>query len=722
MKIVLASIMKLVFLMVAALSGHAMSAASDSTRHRGVAAIKKVIQMLADMQAKSKKEKADEQVAFAEFNQWCKMETAKLEKSVKVSKAEIGELGTAIDKLKSEAKTLGEDVHKLQNQVAKHDADMKARKNTRAKEHAEYKEQSTDYAESVSALGRAIEVMSKQDYDRTGASAALLQVSSSSRVPQKTKDLIAAFLGYADDSEDDGFGDYAAPEANAYEFQSGSIVNVLKSLLDEFRAQKDKCAKEEANAKHAHDMVITDLTDAVSNAEKDASEKSSIKSKKEVKAAQNKKQQKSTQSVLAEDETTLKETQAECTEKKLSYEDKQQLRADEIEAISKAISIMSSSDVSSFIEQAAIVGQQLRASSFAQLRRTETAAQGRRHDVREFITKESKRLHSRSLSLLSQTLEADPFAKVKEMIRSMMEKLMKAATADAEKNGFCETEMGKSTITRTGLTEEIDSLTASIEDAKSTILSLSEDTAALSKSMADLRASMVESTKLRTDESKRNKETVADAEAAVTACAAATAVLKDFYEKASEATALVQGGGTMGERVSRRGIKMGSDDWDALGTAGGAPAPSGGHKAGTDTFGAVYNGNQDGATGVLAMIDVISSDFSNLVADTKSAEAEGIKTFEDFMVESKRNLAVKSRKVELNDADKAAAAKKLAEDSKDVRSNEDELAAAERYYEKLVSQCVAKGTSYEDRKAEREQEIQSLKEALKMLSTDADGI
>ena len=46
-----------------------------------------------------------------------------------------------------------------------------------------------------------------------------------------------------------------------------------------------------------------------------------------------------------------------------------------------------------------------------------------------------------------------------------------------------------------------------------------------------------------------------------------------------------------------------------------------------------YQGNQDGATGVLAMIDVIRSDFANLAADTKSGEEASLTSYDEFIVD-----------------------------------------------------------------------------------------
>merc|ERR1719258_623567 len=115
------------------------------------------------------------------------------------------------------------------------------------------------------------------------------------------------------------------------------------------------------------------------------------------------------------------------------------------------------------------------------------------------------------------------------------------------------------------------------------------------------------------------------------------------------------------------------------------------------------------------MLEVILSDFANLEADTKAAEASAQTAYEGFFVESKKTKAMKSKKIEMDNADKAAAELKLQEDTKDLKGTQDELLAADRYYEKLVPQCIDQGQTWEERVAARESEIASLKEALKIL-------
>merc|ERR1719261_1249911 len=131
-----------------------------------------------------------------------------------------------------------------------------------------------------------------------------------------------------------------APEANAYEFQSSGVIDMLKKLKDEFRTKLAECQKEEMNSAHAFNMQVEDLKDSVENSNSDIEEKTTQKARKQEKAALDKKELASTTASKAEDESTLSDAKTECAEKSLSFDEKQQLRTEEIEAIQQAIKIL----------------------------------------------------------------------------------------------------------------------------------------------------------------------------------------------------------------------------------------------------------------------------------------------------------------------------------------------------------------------------------------------
>jgi len=691
------------------MASSALDAATQSAR--SIAGVQKVINMLEDMSATAKKEKNDEEIAFGKFTVWCKQETASLKREIKQNGETIALLEAQIDKLTQDVAALGEAIEKLDANVAKYNADVKSETAQREKDHAAFLEEETDYSESVDALDRAIAVLSKQDYDRP----ALVQLSEDDRLPIKAKSVVLALLGVSNEKADPM--DYEAPEANAYEFQSGGIVELLKKLLAEFTAKLGQCQKEEMNSKHAYDMVIADLTDAIENSEKEIEDKTELKHQKTEEAAQDKKQLAATVADKAENEKLLKTTETECAEKKLSFAEKQKLRTEELEAIAKAIEILSSDEVSGNAEKYLALTQSRVSVSLVQ---AGSRNQGVRRRIHDFLAAEGSRKHSRGLTLLAEQISADPFAKVKKLIDDMITRLLQEAEEDAKHEGFCDKEMGKSKITRNKLTEDIDSLEAAIEKGKATIQTLADDTATLMQEVEDLTKSMGEATELRESEKETNKVTVKDAQAAQKAVAAATAVLKDFYEKAATATALVQAKTPNPRQWGlKTGVKMGTDEWNALADPNFKGKVDTGHKEEMQTFGETYEGQQDEAQyGILALLEVIQSDFANLEADTSAAEAANQKAYEEFMTESKKNKSVKAKKIEMNTSDKATAEATLQEDIADLKSTQDELLAAERYYKKLVPQCIDQGMTWDERVKARESEIASLKQALEILSQE----
>jgi len=618
--------------------------------------------------------------------------------------ASIGELGVQV-------KALSSDITALNTNQVTFEADKKKTEEQRVKDHEAYLAESRDYEESIDALDRAINVLQQQSYDRpASASSALLQLSQNALLPENAKQMITGFLGLMTDDSDAS----KAPEANAYEFQSGGIIDVLKKLKTEFAEKLAQSQKEEINSKHAADMVIMDLEHSIEAATTDASEKSALKEEKSRDAALYKKQLGEVTADKKSDEDLLSERKTECVEKGFSFKEKQVLRAEEIEALAKAIEILKKADLGSVIFSQGSAKK--RGAALVQLYgrgRGGSDSEGVNKKVREFLKAQAQKLHSSNLNLLAEKIAEDPFAKVKTMIKDMIKKLYAEANTDAKKEGFCDTEVGQSKITRAKLTEQVDRLKAEVSEMETTIAMLSEDTSTLSQEIADLVASMAEATELRKKEKSQNAATVEDAKAAAKAVTAALAVLKDFYAKASTATGLVQM-----DSKAEQPVQMGTDEWDSLANPNFKGVVDKGHKKGMQTFGEVYKGQQEEAGGVLAMIEVILSDLNVLKAETEAAESAAAKEYASFMTESKRAKAQKSKSVELKGSDSTETKSQLQDTIADLKATEDQLLAAERYYSNLEPQCFDKGMTFDERTAARQSEIQSLKEALALLNGD----
>merc|ERR1719310_1199492 len=116
------------------------------------------------------------------------------------------------------------------------------------------------------------------------------------------------------------------------------------------------------------------------------------------------------------------------------------------------------------------------------------------------------------------------------------------------------------------------------------------------------------------------------------------------------------------------------------------------------------------------MLEVIESDFARLEAETTTAEDSAQKQYDEFMTDSEVDKTQKTSDIEHNTKKKQDQSQSLEEKQADLEGTQKELDAALDYYEKLKPSCVDSGESFEDRVKRREEEIQSLQEALQILN------
>ncbi|CAE7837188.1 unnamed protein product [Symbiodinium microadriaticum] len=101
-----------------------------------------------------------------------------------------------------------------------------------------------------------------------------------------------------------------------------------------------------------------------------------------------------------------------------------------------------------------------------------------------------------------------------------------------------------------------------------------------------------------------------------------------------------------------------------------------------------YTGMQKAKGGVVAMLEVIESDFSRMEAEATASEAASKKEFESFVEESKITKAEKSKEVEHKTSSKQQKKSELITLQADLQGTEKELDAAEVYFEKLKPDCL----------------------------------
>jgi len=624
-----------------------------------VTPVQKVLQLLQGMVEEGKQERKDEQVAYAHQKAWCLDTIKDRKRAISEEETTIEQLTADIAKYKADAEKLAEEIAVHEADIATWTADIKAATRVRALEKDDYIKTAKDYEESIAALKNAMAVLEKQAEGGASAFIELKALTGNQLMPEDAQQMIDNFL----QQDPEAALDVTAPQASAYEFQSHGIIEMLKKLLGKFIDEQTALQKAEANAQLEFELLMTDLKAEIGEATADMNEKKAIRAKKLQAKKMAEADLAETQAVMDADKKYLADVTADCETKASDFAARQKLRAEEISVLEQAIEIISSPEVSGAADEHLPSLMQIKAAVLSQLRADErSAAQVR---VSQYLKDRAGQINSRVLALISVRAENDPFKKVTKMIQDLIARLEEEAAAEGEHKAWCDEQLSTNEATRKEKTEAVEMLHAEVDELEASIAQVTEDLAELAAAIVDLDAKMKKATEIRTAEKAKNAATIDDAVAAYGAVAKALGILKDFYAK--------NGGAALLQKASDSG-------------------------------------------GVIGMLEVIESDFKRLEAETKAAEETAVKEYDEFMADSKADKEAKETEVEHKTFKKQDLEQEHVSTTEDLLYTQKELTASLAYYDKLKPSCINADVSYEDRVKQRQEELASLQNALKILS------
>merc|ERR550532_3690872 len=230
--------------------------------------------------------------------------------------------------------------------------------------------------------------------------------------------------------------------------------------------------------------------------------------------------------------------------------------------------------------------------SFLQLRgsnRHASQAQEVRAKVLQLLSDAASNLASPVLSVAALKVKTskDHFAKVRVIIKDIIDKLEDQAKNEATTKSFCDTEMAAAVKKRDEKKEELENLGATMSSKEAEKSVLKKEIAALSAAIAENEKALKEATELRQLEKADNVKTMGEAKVGKDAVEFALKTLKDFYDK--------------GALVQKRTSYVPPDS-DRSGKTVEDLAPEGFDSS-------EYKGRQDNSKGIVGLLEVILSDF-----------------------------------------------------------------------------------------------------------------
>jgi len=688
-----------------------------SAADEGTNPLLKVLELLNGFQEKLLADAESEAKAMRTYVDYCKDMAVENDFEDKSLSIEVRQLKAEIEKQAAEIDTSDTKISGLAEAIATDEERLTKATTIRKAESVDFKAREAELIQVVDSLGRAAEIVEKESQKKTpGVGFVQLQnvlgpvVQSMSAITDAAglsiidRNQLLALVQSADESEsesdessdeedededEDESEDLGAPKESAYDSHSGSILETLENLKDKAETTLAESRKMESDAQHAYNLLKQALDDETAANNKNLDDQKVIKATAQEAKASAEGQLTSTSSDLENSRQKREVANMRCMQGAADHDKSAASRKEELASVVKAIEILK--------EMTGGAAQQtyglLQTSS-------EVSTKSRWAKAPVLIKKLAKRYHSAALAQLASRVGAvvsfsaegkgDPFEKVKGLIQDMIAKLEAEEASEAKEKAFCDKEMAKTEARKGELDEEIQKLVVKIDldSTKSTILQVEIND--LQKELIALSEEQKEADGMRAQYHATYLTEKADLELGLNGVRQALSVLRDYYAKASEGTALVQ-------------EEEGSDD--SLSSQMNQPKPPRGHEADSGAGGSI-----------IGLLEVMESDFASGLTKAEEQEALYLDLHERSSHERQKSIAVKEADKKYKTKEYKDLDKNVAERSSDKETASDEQMAVVEYYGKLKERCIAKPDAYEERKERREAEMNGLKEAITYLT------
>jgi len=659
----------------------------------GITAIEQVAVMLNEIRTTSATSLEKETSDYGRLDAFCIATTATTDEELTLSKDEAV-AATAQTAL------LEVEVQELSTAIATGDAELMEIEQTRISEKgahddalSEYHAALAEYDAGIKAVERAVEVMKIQQVQMAQAQMAdsdslelvskkhIIKAIAPLKEHKKVMNLLQKQTPWAADEHMMDDLDTTALNKQ-YSGQSGGIVETLLSVSDSLTTERDELYNTEATRKTNYIATEATLTEQATTSRTSYDANVASRVEKEGLLEEAVTTEAAVKEAVASTTAFLAEHEASCTAELKASAEKKTMLAGEVEAIDKATTALTG------VAQLGLLRINSKISKGLPL--DEKQEDERVADVEKlgsFLRMEARKISSQSLSHLADKAfelaaqeptedeslgermqdDTDPLAEVKAMIESLIVDMKQQEIDETEHKAYCDEELAKNTF-------NTNSANAGIEKHSSTLLayqgelgSVITDVNDTTLELADRIDARANATALRTDMKNSSETTIKQGQDAMSAVSAAVEILTAFYSNET-----------------------------------------------------MFPDRPVSADNILAMLEVVHDDFKGTVDRTTTLEEEAAAEFVKIDTEGRVSIASLQKDLEAAKVRQSQLEAAIPTTQTDLNTSNDMLNSSEVMYDKLYPLCL-EPESYEDKKAQREQEITALTESLEMFDSMAVG-
>jgi DNA repair exonuclease SbcCD ATPase subunit len=381
------------------------------------------------------------------------------------------------------------------------------------------------------------------------------------------------------------------------------------------------------------------------------------------KNAQSKEDSEDTNKSLEADQKFLAMLKDKCSMTDSEWEERQKTRQLEMEAVSKALEVLSGDDAHDLFTKT--FNPSLLQTSMESQKRAEAS---------KVLSEAARKLQNPRLATLAVRVRLDAFTRVKKAMDDMIVQLVKEKADEIKHKDFCVDEFNKNEQQTEKKVRAKADVKAKLEDLRQTKKELGE---AIDKLKSEIKESQKQLKRAGDDRKKENKEfqmTIADQRATQKLLTAAINILKGFYAKKA---ALLQSTQPAGFESYKKNAAAG---------------------------------------GVMGMIQQIINDAKAMEAEAIHSEEDATKAYAGFVKDTNGSVAAKGKDIVNKSQNKAKTEAALVEAKEDKAAVLLDLEQLRNGNAELHQSCDFVVKNFEIRQTARDEEVDALKQAKAILS------
>jgi peptidoglycan hydrolase CwlO-like protein len=664
--------------------------------------VSRVVQLIGQVAKQAEEEGKKEEDLYETYVCWAKSIIDSKTASNAAAESRITELKQYISDIEAGRIEFTSERQDLEKELAQLNSDIEEATAMREKEEADFDEAKDEMDKTIAALTDALKVL--KEATAKHQQGVLFTQNERSAVAGQSDAASTASLSYAMTLGDRFLSKGDAlflrrllsgevPKADwkklnrkatfkmSYKARSGKIQDVLASMLSTFEANLEEAVSKEAEAKSNYEKLMASKKEQKKDAEKallnmDKENGARGMNKEEAQAEVD-----SLTKQVENDTKYIAQVKKSLAEKKEEWKDRQALRAAEVAAMNKAISILHSDDARDMMKKSFSSQGYL----FLQ-----TTSNSRGSKAASILRKAARDHQARLFGLAARASTPSHFKEVVAAIDKMVDVLKEEEAKDLEIKEECESNRARDSRKAVVLSRDIDEMTDLIATLEGEIADHKEQVARNKQDIQENKDELKEATRVREAETAEFKVSKKDDEAVHELILQATGVLKNFYSD----------NGLMLIQKSARAPAS---------KAGEAPPPP------PATWEAPYGGKTEESTGIIAILEMVAEDVQKDIALAQAAEEKAQTAYDEAKKNIEANIA--NLEADIVEQNSAIADKEETIESTegDKRRSKNELKELMATMKKAAPNCDYFAVNYVVRTKNRQTEMDGLQKGKAIL-------